>query len=426
MILVALVFAVLVVLGMPIAFAIGISGVVFFLQNPELPITIPVQLGVSQTQNFALLAIPLFMLAGNLMNLSGITSRLLDLASVITGRLRGGLAQVTIALSALMGGVSGSAIADAAMQSRMLGPEMLRRGMSRGFAAGILSYSSILTPIIPPGIGFIIYGTIGQVSIGRLFAAGFVPAALLWIALSMAVTLTARKRGYPPELDRRPSAAKVVAAFRGGIWALLFPVLLLAGLRAGIFTPSEIGAVAVVYALFVGVMIHRAMGRREFGEAMEGSVADVGGTMFLIALSAIFAYGIVFERVPDRLSDWMLGWGGGLETVMVMVVAFLLVAGFFVDATVLIIILTPIFLPLILDLGGDAVHFGVVFIVAATIGNFTPPVGAAMYAVCAILKCPIAEYTRESMPFLAAVALVAFALIFIPEIVLFVPDLIFG
>jgi tripartite ATP-independent transporter DctM subunit len=423
MILVALVFAVLVVLGMPIAFAIGISGVVFFLQNPELPITIPVQLGVSQTQNFALLAIPLFILAGNLMNLSGITSRLLDLASVITGRLRGGLAQVTIALSALMGGVSGSAIADAAMQSRMLGPEMLRRGMSRGFAAGILSYSSILTPIIPPGIGFIIYGTIGQVSIGRLFAAGFVPAALLWIALSMAVTLTARKRGYPPELDRRPSAAKVVAAFRGGIWALLFPVLLLAGLRAGIFTPSEIGAVAVVYALFVGVMIHRAMGRREFGEAMEGSVADVGGTMFLIALSAIFAYGIVFERVPDRVSDWMLGWGGGLETVMVMVVAFLLVAGFFVDATVLIIILTPIFLPLILDLGGDAVHFGVVFIVAATIGNFTPPVGAAMYAVCAILKCPIAEYTRESMPFLAAVA---FALIFIPEIVLFVPDLIFG
>jgi TRAP-type transport system large permease protein len=426
MILVALVFAVLIVLGMPIAFAIGISGVVFFLQNPELPITIPVQLGVSQTQNFALLAIPLFILAGNLMNLSGITSRLLDLASVITGRLRGGLAQVTIALSALMGGVSGSAIADAAMQSRMLGPEMLRRGMSRGFAAGILSYSSILTPIIPPGIGFIIYGTIGQVSIGRLFAAGFVPAALLWIALSTAVTLTARKRGYPPELDRRPSVAKVAAAFRGGIWALLFPVLLLAGLRAGIFTPSEIGAVAVVYALFVGVMIHRAMGRREFGEAMEGSVADVGGTMFLIALSAIFAYGIVFERVPDRVSDWMLGWGGGLETVMVMVVAFLLVAGFFVDATVLIIILTPIFLPLILDLGGDAVHFGVVFIVAATIGNFTPPVGAAMYAVCAILKCPIAEYTRESMPFLAAVGLVAFALIFIPEIVLFVPDLIFG
>ncbi len=426
MILVGIVFAILVLIGMPIAFAIGISGFVFFLQNPDLPITIPVQLGVSQTQNFALLAIPLFILAGNLMNLSGITKRLLDLASVITGRLRGGLAQVTIALSALMGGVSGSAIADAAMQSRMLGPEMLRRGMARGFAAGILSYSSILTPIIPPGIGFIIYGTIGQVSIGRLFAAGFVPAALLWIALSLAVTYTARKRGYPPERDKRPTLGETVSAFRGGAWALMFPVLLLAGLRAGVFTPSEIGAVAVVYALFVGVIVHREMGRKEFVESLDGSVADVGGTMFLIALSAIFAYGIVYERVPDNISQWMLGLGGDLTAVMAMIVVFLLIAGFFVDATVLIIILTPIFLPLIRDLGGDPVHFGVVFIVAATIGNFTPPVGAAMYAVCAVLKCPIGEYARESAPFLIAVSAVAIALIFIPGIVLFVPNALFG
>jgi TRAP-type transport system large permease protein len=426
MILVGIVFAILVLIGMPIAFAIGISGVVFFLQNPDLPITIPVQLSVSQTQNFALLAIPLFILAGNLMNLSGITKRLLDLASVITGRLRGGLAQVTIALSALMGGVSGSAIADAAMQSRMLGPEMLRRGMTRGFAAGILSYSSVLTPIIPPGIGFIIYGTIGQVSIGRLFAAGFVPAALLWIALSLAVTYTARKRGYPPERDKRPTLGETVSAFRGGAWALMFPVLLLAGLRAGVFTPSEIGAVAVVYALFVGVIVHREMGRKELAESLDGSVADVGGTMFLIALSAIFAYGIVYERVPDNISQWMLGLGGDLTAVMAMIVVFLLIAGFFVDATVLIIILTPIFLPLIRDLGGDPVHFGVVFIVAATIGNFTPPVGAAMYAVCAVLKCPIGEYARESVPFLIAVSAVAFALIFIPGIVLFVPNALFG
>lgn len=426
MLVVAIVFGVFVVLGMPIAFAIGVSGAVFFLLNPDLPFTIPVQLGVSQTQNFALLAIPLFILAGNLMNFSGITEKLLNLASVVSGRLRGGLAQVTIALSAFMGGVSGSAIADAAMQSRMLGPEMLRRGVSRGYAAGILSYSSILTPIIPPGIGFIIYGTIGQVSIGRLFAAGFVPAALLWIALSTAVAITARRRGYPPERDKAPSLDETVSAIRGGAWALMFPILLLAGLRTGIFTPSEIGAVAVVYALFVGVVVHRRMGRREIADSLEGSVGDVGSTMFLIALSAIFAYGIVYERVPDTISAAMLDTQFGLDGVMLMIVVFLLVAGFFIDATVLIILLTPIFLPLILDLGGDPVHFGVVFIVAATIGNFTPPVGAAMYAVCAILKCPIAEYTRESTPFLLAVALATVALIYIPELVLFLPDLVFG
>ncbi len=426
MLVVAIAFSVFVLLGMPVAFAIGVSGAIFFVLNPDLPFTIPVQLGVSQTQNFALLAIPLFILAGNLMNSAGITEKLLNLASVVAGRLRGGLAQVTIALSAFMGGVSGSAIADAAMQSRMLGPEMLRRGVSKGYAAGILAYSSILTPIIPPGIGFIIYGTIGQVSIGRLFAAGFVPAALLWIALSAAVTVTARRRGYPPERATAPSLGEAAAAFRGGIWALLFPILLLAGLRSGVFTPSEIGAVAVVYALFVGVVVHRRMGRREMAESLESSVGDVGSTMFLIALSAIFAYGIVYERVPDTISAAMLDTSFGLNGVMLMIVLFLLVAGFFIDATVLIILLTPIFLPLVLDLGGDPVHFGVVFIVAATIGNFTPPVGAAMYAVCAILKCPIADYTRESMPFLAAVAFVAVLLIFIPEIVLSLPNLVFG
>jgi len=161
-------------------------------------------------------------------------------------------------------------------------------------------------------------------------------------------------------------------------------------------------------------------------ESLESSVGDVGSTMFLIALSAIFAYGIVYERVPDTISAAMLDTSFGLNGVLLMIVTFLLVAGFFIDATVLIILMTPIFLPLVLDLGGDPVHFGVIFIVSATIGNFTPPVGAAMYAVCAILKCPIADYTRESMPFLAAVAFVAVLLIFIPEIVLSLPNLVFG
>lgn len=199
MLLVSLAFIVLLLMGMPVAFAIGIAGTLFFLQHPELPLTIPVQVTVSQTQNFALLAIPLFILAGNFMNKSGITERLLDLASVMTGRLRGGLAQVSIALAALMGGVSGSAIADAAMQARILGDAMVKRGLSKGFAAGVISFGSILTPVIPPGIGMILYGTIGQVSIGRLFAAGFVPAFLLWLALGFTIWLTAKRRGYEPE-----------------------------------------------------------------------------------------------------------------------------------------------------------------------------------------------------------------------------------
>ncbi len=426
MVLVTLAFVVLLVMGMPVAFAIGIAGALFFLQHPELPFTIPVQVTVSQTQNFALLAIPLFILAGNFMNRSGITERLLDLASVLTGRLRGGLAQVSLALSALMGGVSGSAIADAAMQSRMLGHAMVERGFTKGFAAGVLSFGAVLTPIIPPGIGMILYGSIGQVSIGRLFAAGFVPAFLLWAGLTTAVWLTARARGYQPERTSRPSLGEVGRGLTGGIWALLFPIFLLLGLRMGVFTPSEIGAFAVVYAVVIGVFVYRKMKSGPFLEALEGSLADVGAVMFLIALSAIFSYGIVFERVPATVSSWILGASDSLTVVMVLIAGFVLVIGFFIDATVLIIMLTPILLPLIRQLGGDPVHFGIVFIVAATIGNFTPPVGAAMYVVCSILKCPVGQYSRESIPLFAAVSAITLLLIFLPGLVLFVPDLLFG
>ena len=419
-------FAVLLLMGMPVAFALGISGCLFFLQHPELPSTIPIQLTVTETQNFALLAVPLFILAGNLMNNAGITHNLLRLATVLTGRMKGGLAQTSIALSTLMSGVTGSSIADAAMNTRLLGFEMLKRGFSKGYAAGVLSYGSLLAPIIPPGIGFILYGTVGQVSIGRLFAAGVIPGFMLWAALAITISITARRRGYEPELKRRPSAREIAAASWGGIWAILFPVILLAGLRFGVFTPSEIGAFAVVYAVVIGFFAYRVLKAASFREAIEGSLVDIGAVMFLLALSAIFGYGIVFERIPEVVSTWMLGLTDSAGLVMVLIVLFILLAGTFMEGSVLIIMLTPIFLPLVTKYGIDPVHFGLVFIMAATIGNYTPPVGAAMFVVCQILRCPIGVYTRESMPFLVAVAALTLLLIFVPQIVLLVPDLIFG
>lgn len=419
-------FTLLLLMGMPVAFAIGISGCVFFLQHPELPSTIPIQLTISETQNFALLAVPLFIIAGNIMNNGGITHRLLDLAAVLTGRMKGGLAQVSIALATLMGGVSGSAIADAAMQARMLGIEMLKRGFPRGYAAGVLSYGSLMTPIIPPGIGFILYGTVGQVSIGRLFAAGFVPAFLLWAALALTIWITARKRGYQPERKTRPTVRELGRAMWGGLWALLFPVFLLLGLRFGIFTPSEIGAFAVVYALVIGMFAYRLLKRASLKEALESSFTDVGSVMLLLALSAVFGYGIVFERVPEVISSWMLDLTQSADIVLVLIVIFVLAVGTFIEGGPLIIMLTPIFLPLVTKVGIDPVHFGLIFVIAATIGNFTPPVGAALFAVCQILKCPMGQYTRESMPFLIAVSAVTLLLIFVPEIVLWLPNLIFG
>lgn len=426
MTLVLVAFAVFLLMGMPVAFAIGISGALFFAQHPELPPTIPIQLTVTETQNFALLAVPLFILAGSLMNNSGITQRLLALATLLTGRLQGGLAQVSVALSTLMSGVTGSSIADAAMNSRLLGGEMLKRGFSRGYAAGVLAFGSLLAPIIPPGIGYILYGTVGQVSIGRLFAAGIVPGLILWAALSFTISVTARRRGYAPELPTRPTAREVVRASVAGIWAILFPVILLMGLRMGVFTPSEIGAFAVIYAVAIGWFAYRMLTLRSFVDAIAGSLADIGAVMFLLALSAVFGYGIVFERIPEAISAWILGVTDSANLVMVMIVLFVLAAGTFMEGSVLIIMLTPLFLPLVQQLGIDPVHFGLVFIMAATIGNYTPPVGGAMFVVCTILKCPIGEFTRESLPFLLAVSLVTLLLIFVPQVVLFVPDLMFG
>ena len=426
MLIVTCAFILFLIMGMPVAFAIGISGALFFLQHPELPTTIPIQLTVTQTQNFALLAVPLFIMAGNFMNQSGITERLLNLANVLTGRLRGGLAQVSITLAGLMGGVSGSAIADAAMQTRILGNGMLKRGFSKGYAAAILSYGSLLTPIVPPGIGFILYGTVGQVSIGRLFAAGFVPAFLLWCALAITIAFTAKRHGIATERTVRPTIREFGVALRGGIWAILFPVFLLVGLRMGVFTPSEVGAFAVVYAILIGVIVYRELQRAGFRAALEGSLLDVGAVMFLIAMSGIFGYGIVFERIPELVSGAILGVTDNLYGAMALILIFILLSGCFVDGSVLIIMLTPIFLPLIRDLDGNPVHFGLLFVIAATIGNFTPPVGAAMYAVLSILKCPMGDYARESVPFLAVVGAVTLLLVLFPGLVLFVPDLIFG
>lgn len=426
MLLVLIAFTILLLIGMPVAFAIGISGMLFFLQNPELPITIPIQLTVTETQNFALLAVPLFILAGNFLNNSGITQNLLKLATVLTGRMHGGLAQTSIALSTLMSGVTGSAIADAAMNARVLGLQMLKRGFSKGYAAGVLSYGSLMAPIIPPGIGFILYGTVGQVSIGRLFAAGIIPGFMLWAALAIAISVTARRRGYGPERKKAATVKEIAMASWGGIWALLFPVILLLGLRMGVFTPSEIGAFAVIYAVIIGMFAYRMLTWAGFREALESSLVDVGAVMFLLALSAIFGYGIVFERVPEVISNWMLSFTDNPHLVLVLIVLFILFAGTFMEGSVLIIMLTPIFLPLVTKYGIDPVHFGLVFIIAATIGNFTPPVGAAMFVVCQVLRCRIGDYTRESMPFLIAVSAVALLLVFVPEVVLFIPNLMFG
>ncbi|WP_319560497.1 TRAP transporter large permease [Marispirochaeta sp.] len=426
MLLVAIIFLFFLTIGMPVAFAIGISGVMFFLQHPELPFTMIAQLPVSQTQTVPMLAIPLFIFAGNLMNATGITARLVKLSTLLTGHMKGGLAQVSVVLSTLMGGVSGSATADAAMEARILGPGMLNRGYSRGYTASVIGFTSLITATIPPGIGIIIYGTVGEVSIGRLFAAGLMVGFLMMVVMMGTVAVTARIRKWKPEREQRAGIKEIFESLAETIWALVFPILLLVGIRFGLFTPSEVGAFACVYAVLVGVFVYKEFTWERLKETMHHTIRDIGAIMFIIALSGIFGYGIPIDRVPQMLTKFISGVSLNPSVVLLMIIGFLIMVGMIMEGSVAILLLTPILLPMVEELGVDPVHFGLIMCSVITMGLLTPPIGISMYTVCSILECPTKEYLREFMVFLAAFIIYIVILVFLPDVVLFVPRILYG
>jgi len=420
------VFLILLLLGMPVAFAIGISGTMFFVITPDLPYSIAVQRVVSSTQSFTLLAIPLFVFAGNLMNNTGITKRLIKLSNVLTGHMYGNLAQVSCVLSTLMGGVSGSANADAAMECRVLGPSMTERGYSKGYSAAVNGISSLITATIPPSMGLIIYGSIGEVSIGRLFAAGIVPGILMMIALMITVRITAKKRNYLPERKEKVSFGEVIKAFGESIWALLFPVILIVGIRFGIFTPSESGAFAAFYAVFVGVFIYRELTFKLFITTLKDSAKDIGVIMILVALSGIFGYGIVYDSIPQKMASVLIGASSNQYILLLIIIGILIICGMFVETTVITLLLTPILLPVVRGVGVDPVQFGIIMMTIVTMGIMTPPVGIALYTTSSIMGCKPEETAKESIPFIIAVVIVVCICIFFRDVVLFIPDMIFG
>lgn len=424
--LISLVFLVLLVTGLPIAFAIGIAGFTFFATNGVMPIQIGVQRVASVSQSFPLLAVPFFVLAGHLMNESGITERLFAFSRTAVAWMAGGLAQVSIILSTLMGGVSGSAVADAAMESRVLGPQMEREGYARGFSAAVIALSSLITSTIPPSIGLILYGFVGEVSIGRLFLAGIVPGVLMMTVLMVTAWLVARKRGYVNPEAKKPTRAALATTAWDAKWALLFPVLLIVSIRGGLFTPSEVGAFAVVYAILVGRFAHGALSFDGLREAFSASISDIGMIMLIILMSGMIGFAITFLRVPQDLSALLIE---GLQNPVLVVGAillFLFVAGLFLESTILVLLLTPIFVPIIENVGFDPVHFGILMMTLVTLGSMTPPVGVCMYTVCSLLDCKIEDYVRESLPFLAAVLGLVILLLAVPELVLFIPNWAFG
>jgi tripartite ATP-independent transporter DctM subunit len=426
MTLVAILFVLFMLMGMPVPFAFGISGVAFFLQNPSLPLTMPVQQVLSQTQNFLLLAIPLFIFAGNLLNQTGITERVMKLASVLTGHMRAGTAQSNMVIAASLGGITSSAIGDAAMLSRVLGPGMIKRGYSGGFSAAVIGCSSLITTMIPPGIGLVLYGSIAEVSIGRLFTAGMVPGILMTIFLMVAVGLRAKQKGYLAEREKRASLKEVAKTFLDCIWAFLFPVILIAGLRFGLFTPSEAGAFACVYAVVIGVVVYKEFSWEKMLQTLESTVVDVGMVMLLIALSAPFSYGIIWDQIPQKMAEFMLGFSNVPWIVMLIIIGFLLFAGTAMDSTVLILMLTSILTPIAEQVNVDLVHFGIIMVLTLTVGLLSPPEGAVLYIVCTIFKCSLWDFVKEGWLFMLSVVVVVILIIFWPDLALWLPNLTFG
>lgn len=424
MLLPTILFFSLMLLGMPIAFAIGIAGFSFFLTSQFIPVSIGIQQVATASQSFPLLAVPLFLLAGHMMNKTGITRRLIDCSNALVSWMAGGLAQVCILLSTFMGGVSGSAVADAAMEARVLGPEMLRSGYGRGFTAATMAVGSLITATIPPSLGLILYGFVGNVSIGRLFLAGIIPGLMMMVALMATVWIVAKKRGYGGEARSLPDIGTVGRTLWHAKWALIFPVALLVSIRSGIFTASEVGAFAVVYALLVGIFAHRELTWEALQEALSESVVDIGVITLIILFSGMVGYAIVFERAPQTIAEALLGLSSEPIIVVFLILLFVFICGLFIEATVLVLLLTPIVLPIVKPLGVDPVHFGILMMTIVTLGGMTPPVGVAMYAVCSILDVPIEEYVKESLPFVGAILLVVTVLALLPGLVLFLPNLL--
>jgi len=419
---------ILVAINMPIGFAIGIAGAVYFLTSGEIPFPITIQRVVAQTQSIAFLAVPFFIFAGHLMNHTGITHRLLRFASLLTRGMHGGLAQMNVVLSTLMGGISGSAVADSSMEARVLGPTMIKRGYSRGYTAGITCLSSLITATIPPSLGLILFGFVGEVSIGRLFVAGIVPGILMMVALMLTVSYTSRRRKYdPPDPLAGPiTLREFMTEIRDSIWALLFPVMLILGIRFGLFTPSEAGAFAVVYALLIGTLVYKELTWAKFKEALWESVVDNGAIIIIIALSGIFGYALSLENVTGAVGNALVSLTSDPQFMLILIMSFLFFAGMLVDSNVIVLLLTPILLPIVRKLGVDPIHFGILMMTIVTMGVMTPPIGTAVYIVCGILKTPLDEYIKESLPFFGAILLLVFVLIFLPDVVTFLPNLVYG
>ena len=411
-------------LRVPIAFSLFISSMYYFtFINNAMPVDLTLQNVVGSIQSFTILAVPFFIMIGVVMNNSGISRRLLSFADLMVGHMSGGLGQVNVVLSTLMGGVSGSSNADAAMNCKILVPEMEKRGFDRGFCAAVTASSSIIPSVIPPGIVLIIYCMVARVSIGRLFLAGYIPGILLCVAMMITVTILSKKRGYGKTREKRASVMELLKGARHAILALFMPLGFILGIRFGMFTPTEGGAIAVLYCFIIGALVYRELKPKDIIPIFRETFSSTAEVLFIIIGANLFGYYLTWERIPEAISGVILNFTGNKYVFLLAVNLLLFVMGMFMEAAPVIIILMPLLVGPLQSLGINMVHFGIIIVLNLQIGGVTPPFGGMMFICCQMLKLPMDKFVKANMPFLASVIIVLLLVTYVPIITLLLPGI---
>lgn len=416
---------VLFLIRIPVALALLISTAIYFtFINTLMPTEMIIQSMMATTESFPYLAIPLFTCAGVVFNYSGITRRLIRLAELLIGHVRGGMAQVNILTSVMMGGLSGSANADAAMSTKIIVPEMTRVGYSAGFSTALTAAASCITPIIPPGIILILYALSANVSIARMFFAGLLPGFLMAVALMVTVAIISRVRNYQPSRDARASLVEIGKQTLSSFWALLLPFGILMGLRFGVFTPTEAGAIAVLYALAVGAFIYKELRWKHIPTILMESALATAGVMIIICAAIALSSYLTWEGIPRAIASLLTDNITNPIVLLLLINVLLLIIGTFFEGGAAMIIMAPLFVPVILAMGIDPIHFGIIMAINLVLGGFTPPIGTMMFITITIANVKIVDYVKECWPFLVALIVVLMLVTFIPDISLIVPRLL--
>ena len=394
----AIVMLVLLFLKVPVYIAVLGGSMVYFVLNPDINAVVFAQQAIIGTEKISLMAIPFFICAGIFMNDTGVTKRIMDFCEVVTGRLPGGLAQVNVLLSTVMGGLSGSNIADAAMESKMMVPEMTKKGFSLEFSSVVTAASSMITPLIPPGIAMILYGCIANVSIGKLFISGFGVGGLLCITMMILVGFISKKRGYGNLTTEKLTWPRFWKAFKPAVLPLLLPIIIIGGIRIGIFTATEAGAVAILYAALLGI-IYREMHVKDMVQGLKETVCSTASIMLIVSAASVFSWILTKERIPQTLTAWMLANIHSKFVFLIVVNVFLLLVGMFIEGNASMIILVPLLAPIAAEYGINEIQFAMIYIFNNAIGALSPPMGTLMFVTCSITKCKTAAFIKEAVPF---------------------------